>query len=353
MVDSDGESSASSGFLAGFAKDLAAGGDRAPVEDSGSSSDDCTDPFSRPFTPGVPENARPGVAVYAGKLAKLPVVADAAEAAKGVDGGVLHSGDGVGELSEAKGAEVDLDKVFAELEAAEALQKGNSESDDALVSSKRRRLEKEVAGSTCASATQSPQHESATLACASSAVPLAPPPEEVVEAFATLDLPITTTSSKEVEKKSRRLAFRWHPDKVNPKRRWQAAQQFRRIQTAKEIVLGWLAHGRRAEDSDHSEVPGCVSGDEESSGMGDAGGNESGSVSDEALEELQACGIKPRSMSRSPSAERSDDQSDGDDFGAELAVRRQPISAGQDTLAQALALKSQAGKSHNQRMCSE
>jgi len=154
-----------------------------------------------------------------------------------------------------------------------------------------------------------------TLARAEILTPNLPPPEKVVQAFAVLDLPITH-DLREFERKARKMMFRTHPDKVNPQRRWQAAQEFKRIGNAREVILAWLREGGKDEDSE-DELFGNAS--DEESNMGDAGGAESGSVSDEAAEELQACGIEARSMSRSPSPVDSDEESDQGN-GAELVV---------------------------------
>merc|ERR1712070_950198 len=89
--------------------------------------------------------------------------------------------------------------------------------------------------------------------------------------------------------------------------RWQAAQDFRKIQCAKTTIISWLRDGNVPEASDNSDVPGCGASDEESSGLG-CERYDSASVSDEAPEEMAAAGIRQRASSSSPSEAGSEEE---------------------------------------------
>jgi len=212
-----------------------------------------------------------------------------------------------------------IKKRFAELEAAEKLSAERNGQEGPL--QKRRRQEEAASVPACPT---SPQSVETALQHAGPTSNL-PPPEKVIQAFDVLDLPVTRVL-REVERKCRRLSFRHHPDKVNPQRRWQAAQEFRKIQNARTVIVTWLREGKEGDDSEVSDDPQwCRGSGEESDGVdGDAGGAESGSVSDEREDEFLACGVRPRGMScsRSPSEQRSDEEDDDTNFRSELAVQR-------------------------------
>lgn len=304
------ESSASSGFLNGLAKDLASGSKPSENHDeASSSSDDCADPLFRSFTPGMPAFSAASAmgSVYAGKAA---VSADSSRPPE-EEAAAPESEDG------------ELAKRFAELEAAEELL-GETEENPFK---KRRHNEEAQQSPACppmapAENLQDFAHGSGELQLAGEPKERLPPSEKVVEAFGVLGIRITYVR-REIEKQYKRLAFKFHPDKVNPRERWQAAQQFRKIQSSKEVILKWLTEGDVCEDSDCSDVAGCVGSDEEQSvereGCGE--GSVCGSVSDEGQDELMVCGITKRTMadSRSPSVLDSDAESE-DGLGAELVL---------------------------------
>lgn len=306
------ESSASSGFLNGLANDLASGSKPSEHHDeASSSSDDCADPLFRSFTPGMPalSQASSMGSMYAGKAA----VSDESSRQPPEDEADLAPESDEGELA----------KRFAELEAAENLLCETEENPF----KKRRHNEEAQQSPACppmapAENLQETAHGSGELQLAGEPKERLPPSEKVVEAFGVLGIRITYVR-REVEKQFRRLAFKFHPDKVNPRERWQAAQQFRKIQSSKEVILKWLIEGDVCEDSDCSDVAGCVGSDEEASvereGCGE--GSVCGSVSDEGQDEMKVCGITKRTMadSRSPSVLDSDAESE-DGLGAELVL---------------------------------
>lgn len=308
MADSDGDSSASSGFLRGLARDIAPGKTDGAHADDDSSSDDLEKVFSRPFTPGVPANARIDRSVCAGGQA----VATEADT-----GAIRHSEDGHAPDSGASA----LQKRFAELEAAEMLLASHDANEEERPFKKRRHTE-ESKDLPAEDVFELPSRAGEGIMDTVPPAPTLSPPETVMKAFAAVGLPLTNLLN-DVERHCRKLSFRCHPDKVNPQRRWQAAQDFKKIQNAKAVILVWLKEGNAAEDVE-SDGFGFPASDEESSGMGDAGGVESGSVSDEGPDELLAAGIRPRSMSRSPSQENSEVESDNE-LGAELVVERTPL----------------------------
>lgn len=371
MSDADEESEASVGFFEDLANDLSANkdvGSSAPANNADASSKDSScdveDPLSAlKFSDAVPNSfgfAKNGVITgYVGNAfdevsrewsrydIQWPGSADGDAWQQEKD-----------EILETEG--VDVDDLFAKLQAARTLHDKRPSSDAAISETcpKRRRADECVQppSQSVEAPSLGSQEVSGKVVVHASPTSFADMPERVVFAFNALDLPLNATL-REVHKRSRRLAFRCHPDKVNPKRRWQAAQEFRKIQDAKAVVLGWIlkdATRDAGEDSDGSVVP---SGEESSGIDGDAGGNDSGSLSDEAAEELQVCGIKRKlrgEYASSPSGEEgSDEEKANGPEGFALEVVREPVVEGTDPLKQILALKGGVGQTDEQRACAE
>lgn len=307
MADSDGESSVSSGFLGGLARDLAPGKETEQPNEASSSSDDCADPLFRPFTPGIPAAAHVGCSVYSGKAVNGAETGGTSKATSNI-----HQVTGRQPVAAppCESDDGELGRIFMELETAEMLRASRTDADSSDGPLKRRRCN-ETAAESPACLPMPSQETSMELESAEPAAPRLPPSEKVMEAFAALGMPITYVV-KEIEQKSRKLAFRVHPDKVKANQRGVAAQQFRKIQDAKRVILAWLTAGDLGQDSENSDSDEDVL---ESCSNGEA------SVSDEEQDELKACGIRQRSQSRSPSEHNSDEESGGDGFGAVLAMR--------------------------------
>jgi len=198
------------------------------------------------------------------------------------------------------------------------------------------------------------------------------PPEKVVAAYARLDLPLTATT-RDVERKSRRLSRHAHPDKVPSWLRPQAARDFRVLQEAKAAVLAWMRNRTAPEDSDSpvgdatSDEEGglldpnaeCVFGEEEK----DVGYE---SPASEGLDEMKVCGardpdgerIDPSELHGDSSAEEEEEAGPGDERGGSgfgIALAGGAFIRTEDgALDQAMALsRYEAGGAPRQRACGE
>ncbi|CAE7560125.1 NAA25 [Symbiodinium pilosum] len=80
-----------------------------------------------------------------------------------------------------------------------------------------------------------------------------PPPDEVAEAYALLNLPLSALRD-DVQRRSRALARERHPDKAPPDQRVRATRLFRQLQDAKAKILSWLRQRSvpQLEESDDS-----------------------------------------------------------------------------------------------------
>lgn len=307
----------------GSSRSLAADTVPKPVEESGSSSDDCADPLA--LRPGVSASASLAAgsgSVYAGRV-DVPGRAPGegrATARPDIDAASL---DVEPEANEG----VDLKRIFADLEAAEMLSSGGDEPRLKKLRQDRAHCEASVPASLPIPAPLPipPQVGIGTIVLGEQ-IAGRPPPEHVMEAFAVLGLSITC-GLRSLERKSRRLLFRCHPDKVKVKNRWQASEEFKKVMNAKEVILAWWKQDDVRPDESESEDCAFPSGEES---RGSVDGDDSESVSDERQDEFAAAGITGRSMSRSPSSYNSDDEGD-QDIGAELVEHGHQIRS--DTLA--------------------
>ncbi|CAE7534213.1 NAA25 [Symbiodinium necroappetens] len=193
-----------------------------------------------------------------------------------------------------------------------------------------------------------------------------PPPDEVAQAYALLNLPLSALRS-DVQRRSRALARERHPDKAPPDQRVRATRLFRQLQDAKEIILSWLQQ-RNVPVLDESDDSPCLDSADECEEepcrppdvvFGEAGDvladfDQDGSGGESAQEdEKAACVYKGRGDSPDTlsSSESGDEKAE-----TALALRSRGIVRTEDSaLVQATALSHfmASQRRRPQEMCSE
>eukprot|EP00439_Symbiodinium_sp_Y106_P070720 s1890_g12.t1 len=193
-----------------------------------------------------------------------------------------------------------------------------------------------------------------------------PPPDEVAQAYALLNLPLSALSS-DVQRRSRALARERHPDKAPPDQRVRATRLFRQLQDAKGIILSWLRQ-RSVPVLDESDDSPCLDSanecEEEPCRPPDVVFGEAGDVladfdqdgsggESEQEDEKAACVYKGRGDSPDTlsSSESGDEKAE-----TALALRSRGIVRTEDSaLVQATALSHfmASQKRRPQEMCSE
>eukprot|EP00440_Ansanella_granifera_P029924 gb/GFBE01032507.1/.p1 GENE.gb/GFBE01032507.1/~~gb/GFBE01032507.1/.p1 ORF type:complete len:389 (+),score=81.82 gb/GFBE01032507.1/:1-1167(+) len=193
-----------------------------------------------------------------------------------------------------------------------------------------------------------------------------PLPERVADAYALLDVPLTATAA-DVQRQSRRLARKRHPDKAPPEQRARAARLFRQLQEAKDTVLSWLQERAVPMPDESSESAGFESDAENNDDDvlrrpddGEAGDvmaefEDDGSGSEGEREDEKAVGVHA-ARGDSPATEADSDESADEQAEAALVLSaRRAIRTEDSALVQATALSHflAAPSSLRQQTCSE
>jgi len=169
-------------------------------------------------------------------------------------------------------------------------------------------------------------------------------PERVADAYGVLNLPLTATVV-DVQRQSRKLSRKLHPDKAPPEHQARAVRLFRQLQEAKDTVLSWLRE-RAADGGDESEESAVWDSDADQEeedyskpkevAFGEAGDvmaefDDDGSGSEGEREDEKAAGVH-KTLGDSPDMESDGDESGDEQAEAAIVVRRSALIRTEDSV---------------------